>query len=225
MLGKTNPIITYEGETERWYFEWLQHLINKTDGRCLNVEFDFSKTLSPDSYAKRVSALFDGQKWYHLIDRESASDSDTARFRNSIESLKRVRSIKSCFSPILGYSNSSFELWMLLHIMDYRRSTSCAEDYWKDLKKGFHLDDVSKFEFYKSEDVFKKILSGLTIENVIQAIKRAEALEKDNQKTETLKRIGKYEYYDNSPSLSVHKVVKDILKDVGLLKKSNKTAK
>lgn len=216
MLEKSNPILTYEGETEGWYFEWLRDRINECDERCANLCFQSEKTLTPDRYAKQVTSVFEGRKWYHIVDKETTAKEHVAKFENGLKSLKAAKSIRRTIKFMLGYSNVSFELWLLLHKKEFSRPLSNASDYWPEIKRVFGLKDVSNFDSYKHEKNFKKVLNQLTLEDVKLAISRARTLMNANAETDKAKKFSGFEFYDTNPSLSIHLVVEDILKDVGL---------
>lgn len=220
MLEKSNPILTYEGETEFWYFEWLREQINKDERRCANLVFQAEKTLAPDKYAKRVTSVFEGRKWYHILDKESATQNNIEKFRNGLKSFRKANGVRKYIKCILGYSNISFELWLLLHKSDFRSPVIQPSDYWPHIKKIFKLKSVSKFEHYKHEENFKKVLSQLTLEDVYNAIQRAKSLMEQLGETDEPVEFCKFRYYETNPSLSIHVVVEDILKDVGLIQRN-----
>ena len=59
-----------EGETEKWYFEYLQELINSTDEIPFKVNFDIKINKSIISRAKSISAIY-STKAFHICDYES----------------------------------------------------------------------------------------------------------------------------------------------------------
>ena len=81
---------------------------------------------------------------------------------------------------------------------------------------GEHFDSLSQ---YKREDNFKKILSGLEIDDVKDAIRRAERIM--NKKAEDsgrfLREYKGYTYYLDNPSLTVWESIRRILSDCKLI--------
>ena len=71
---------------------------------------------------------------------------------------------------------------------------------------------------YKQKVGFRRILAKLTLEDVRQAIRRAEAITQRNQADGcVLQQYRRYEYYRENPSLSVWESIRRILDDCGLL--------
>lgn len=215
-LEKYNPIITCEGETEKWYFEHLQKLINACPRRCYDVVLKPDITKDPKQKAKSINMLFQGIKWYHILDTETSSGEDQNNFKQSLKSFKDTNKIRKGIKLRVGYSNISFELWLLLHKACIKPSVCYPSDYWRHIKKAFNLKDIGKFSDYKKEHNYRKILSQLTLDNVKIAIKRAEEIEKENIAINTSKNISSFSYFEENPSLSIHKVIQDILNEVGL---------
>lgn len=55
MREKRNYVLTVEGETEQWYFQWLKDQINKNDTRLFDVSMTISVQQKPSSYWKNVN--------------------------------------------------------------------------------------------------------------------------------------------------------------------------
>ena len=74
---------------------------------------------------------------------------------------------------------------------------------------------------YKHENNFKKCLGQLTIEDVLDAIKRSKDIMNQNlKKGYILQEYRGFTYYRENPSLSVWEVVEKILIDCNLLAQS-----
>ena len=50
-------VFTVEGETEHWYFDWLQNEINSREKSLYNVTIISEVQQSPRKYAKKVNPL------------------------------------------------------------------------------------------------------------------------------------------------------------------------
>ena len=72
---------------------------------------------------------------------------------------------------------------------------------------------------YKIEKKFKNILNKIDIEDVTNAIDRAEKIMSQNQNETSghLKHLYGFKYFTENPSLSVHNIIRGILRDVGIL--------
>jgi hypothetical protein len=62
--------LTVEGETEMWYFNWLQDQINASPERKYNVSIDAKKQQSPKKFFKGLNAKTT-PKVIHICDVES----------------------------------------------------------------------------------------------------------------------------------------------------------
>ena len=62
--------LTVEGETEMWYFNWLQDQINASPERKYNVSIDVKKQQSPKKFFKGLNAKTT-PKVIHICDVES----------------------------------------------------------------------------------------------------------------------------------------------------------
>ncbi len=89
--------------------------------------------------------------------------------------------------------------------------------YLQFINKAYH-EDFGKIARYKEESNFKKCLAKITLDDVKLAIIRAERI------MENLRNIGcrqithkGFAYYEDNPSLSIHQIIRKILKDCRLL--------
>ena len=205
-----------DGESEVAYFEKLQELINNTEERCMNVKFNTSSSIHISKTVKSIRGIY-GNDWFYIIDKESASKEHRNRFEAKLKEFKKIKKYDKKGKLLLGYSNIALELWLLWHKTNFSKPVTSAEDYWEPIRKAYHLNDIQRFETYKSDDVFKnRVLTKLTIEDVKDAIRRAENTEINNSSIETTRNMYGFEYYEINPSASIHRVVQYILEQVGL---------
>lgn len=219
LLGKkckSKPIITCEGETEVLYFEHVKKLVNMEPACLMQLVY---KTLTvskaPHSLAKSQVTL-SKTKWYHIIDKESSATADKMTFENHLKNFKKVKDIRGNGKLLLGYTNISFELWLLMHKSDEKPSAYTQQDYLNKLKKLYNLPEVKTLEEFKKESNFKKVLKQITLVDIKRAIKNGKALEIENKKYYQPKKTHSFEYYEENPSTNMHIILTDILKDVGI---------
>ena len=115
----------------------------------------------------------------------------------------------------LGYSNIDFELWIILHKKDLFGTVENKAQYLKNINQVFG----TKFEAlreYKEERNFKQILSKITLDDVKDAIGRAEKITGQRKSEDNLIKTYGYEWFDKNPALSVHCIVKKILSECGV---------
>lgn len=208
--------ISVEGiNCEKMYFEHLAKLINSSDRSTYNLKVDPRK-MSPMEYAKRNAhkpmEKRKGNKrvpYIHVQDIEDYySDYHRAKFFGMIEEMRTVED-KFKIHYELGYSNYTFELWMLLHVADMNYTVQDRHSYLAQVNRWFHRNYASIDEF-KSHDEFQNILDEfVTLDSIKLAISRAEKIVQtnvdDGKTKETYKGIT---FYRDNPDISVHEVVK-----------------
>ena len=216
MLEKRKYTFTVEGETEMWYLNWLKDTINSEVNRKCNVSIDVKVQQSPIAFVKTITKL-STPKVTHLCDLESNIKEHSDNFKNVLSELKKASKQKN-IQYCLGYSNFSFELWIVLHkincgsFCDRTKYISCINKAYN--KKYKNLRE------YKQEDEFKKCLAQLNLSDVKRAIVRAENIMKEKEELNCIKTQYKgFKYYTDNPALSIHLAIKEILVDCGLYKK------
>ena len=176
--------ISVEGiNCEKMYFEYLAKLINSSGRNTYNLKVDPRK-MSPMEYAKRNAhkpmEKRKGNKripYIHVQDIEDYYDEfQRTKFYGMIDEM---RTAEGEFGIIyeLGYSNYTFELWMLLHVADMSHAVLNRKAYLAPINRWFHRDFADLDEF-KREAAFREILDEfVTLDSIKQAIRRAERKE------------------------------------------------
>lgn len=121
----------------------------------------------------------------------------------------------------LGYSNYTFELWMILHMTDCNGTLSHRRDYLPLINRAFneHFENLNQ---YKSEANFKRILNKLTLDHVRQAIVRSKNIMQRNKLSGYIVQQYKgYQFFNENPSLSIWEIIEQILMDCSLIQKSH----
>lgn len=208
---------------ETMYFEHLKQLINDS-GADYNMKLN-CKTMSPISFAKRNShrPVDKHNKkhipYIHIQDIEDYYDEkQLSKFKKLIDDMRTAEDDYGVTYK-LGYSNYTFELWMLLHVRDMKHTVSNRYAYLKWINESFNrkYKDIGE---YKQADNFKKILEEyVTLESVFQAIRRAEDIVEANEKEK--KPIENYKgvvFCHDNPDVNVHDVVKLIFDICGVKK-------
>lgn len=205
-----------EGETEQWYLEHLQELINSSEKAAYSVKFIVKVKKDPREMVKALS-LTDKVTITHICDTESNSDEHTKRFRATLDNMKLACSMGKRINYNLGYSNFAFDLWIALHKVDCNTSLSDRKQYLKFLQEGFN-EPIKSMKEFKKEDKFKHCLEEITLDDVLAAIERAKKIMANNQSNGYIPiEYKRFTYYTQNPSLSVHEIIADILKQCELL--------
>ena len=210
--------LSVDGETEKWYFERLQELINNKNDISYNVKFYSRINESITSTAKLIPALYKPTKVFHICDYESNEKEHLERFNKILEELNNVKKINKNLDYKLGYSNFSFDLWILLHKKQQKGSVSNRKQYIKGINKAYN-ENFQCIDDYKEEKNFKRILQKIELDDVIQAIKNSNEIRKMNEENSKDKcRIyGDFVYYTENPDLTINECVEQILNECGII--------
>ena len=212
---------TVEGETEKWYFEWLQRTINST-AALYTVKFDCSIQKDPLKRAKGLIVL-EKTEITHVMDRESEEKIHVQQFETALNRMKYAERIGKSIKYNLGYSNFAFELWIVLHKTDCNGSLAHRRQYLIPLNRAYS-EQFEKLDQYKHEDNFKRLLGKLTLDDVGQAIRRSKAITQTNQENGyVLHQYKGYRYYKENPALSIWEIVERIMGECGLIRTLNAT--
>lgn len=203
-------IFMLEGDTEKWYLEWLQNIINSYESSLYRCVFEYNQP-NPLKLCRTLNIL-NPTNIYAIIDTERASEQE--KFKNTLKQMKEAKKSKEIKFK-LGYSNISFELWLLLHKEMSSRSLMRQEEYLTHINRTYNLNFQSLVK-YKHKDEFKKLLDKLTLSDVFTAIRNAKRIDLLNHENNIIQNFYNFEYYEENPSLSVHNIIEQILKDCGI---------
>lgn len=205
-----------EGETEHWYLKWLQKLINDTEQSKYKVSFDCPIKKNPLKHAKSLNVI-SKIDIYHFFDYESNDAIHVQRFTDAMDNMKKVRKSGRQITYHSGYSNLTFDLWIILHMTDCNGSYTHRKQYITPINRAFH-EHFENMDEFKKEDNFKRCLKKIQLSNVIDAVMRAQKIMQRNQENGyTLHKYKGYTYYKENPSLAVWEAISKILKDCGLI--------
>ena len=206
-----------EGETEKWYLDWLQKTINAISESKYNVKLDVKIQKDPLARVKEMT-LLEQTEITHVFDRESEDSIHTKQFQETLDRMSDAEQLGKDINYKLGYSNFTFELWIILHKADCNGAKTNRKQYLSDLNKtyGEKFEDLNE---YKRKNDFKRILKKITIEDVISAVRRAETIMKRNEESGyRLQQYKGFSFYKENPSLSVWEIVREILSECGIIK-------
>ena len=106
-----------EGETEKWYLDWLQKTINSITESKYNVKLDSKIQKNPLTRVKGMT-LLESTEITHVFDRESEDDVHVKQFQETLDRMSDAEQLGKDIKYKLGYSNFTFELWIILHKTD-----------------------------------------------------------------------------------------------------------
>ncbi|HBJ81969.1 MAG TPA: abortive phage infection protein [Pseudothermotoga sp.] len=215
MKRRKKYFFSVEGQTEKWYLDKLQSMINTSQESKYIVNFECPVQKNPVKRAK--TAIITGKvNIYHIFDYESSDAIHQKEFINTLDMMKNASKMGKQIKYRLGYSNLTFELWMILHKTDFSTHLSDRKQYLQYINRAYN-EKFENLPQYKQEDNFKRILNQLTIHNVKDAVKRAKfIMRKNSEDGNILRKYKGYEYFEENPSLSVWEVIDQILIDCNL---------
>lgn len=205
-----------EGETEKWYLDWLKEQINLSEKAECNVAFDAKIQKDPLKRAKSVTITKKTEIW-HLSDYESDETVHREQFFKTMDRMKEAEGIGKMIQYEFGYSNFTFDLWIILHKANCNSTMAHRKNYLTPLNRAYG-ENFESMDEYKHENNFKRCLSQLQLSDVIKAIERAKKIMQKNQENGyVLKEYKGYQYYEENPSLNIWKIIEKILKDCELM--------
>ncbi len=204
-----------EGETEKWYLNWLQNEINNQLQAIYRVSI-VSKVQDPLKMVKSLTML-SKIEITHLFDYESNDEIHTNGFKSTLDRLRKAEKSGKQVKYNLGYSNFAFELWIVLHKADCNASLIHRRQYLEPINRAYN-ENFENVREYKREDNFKRLLGRLSIQDVICAIERAKHIMQRNiENGYVMQQYKRYKYCGENPSLSIWESVEKILKDCRLI--------
>ena len=204
-----------EGETEQWYFKWLQNLINETADSEYKVSFDCPVQKNPLKRAKSI-VVTGKTDIYHISDYESDDEIHVREFRETMDNMKLAKELGKQINYKFGYTNLTFDLWIVLHKSNCNGALSHRRLYLQHINRAFD-ENFENMDDYKHESNFKRVLGKMTLQNVKEAVERAKLIMQRNAENGyVLQEYKGYRYYRENPSLAIWEVIERVLIECGL---------
>jgi hypothetical protein len=205
---------TVEGETEQWYFQWLENEINNNPNAKRLVKIECKKR-DPLKYVKGLT-IMQPIEITHVFDYESNDPDHAKRFQFIHDRMKQANKTGKMISYKSGYCNFSFELWIVLHKTDCNGHLSNRSQYLKPINNAYN-EQFENLDQYKHEDNFRRVLRKLDLQDVINAVQRAQIIaDKNVEYGYTPIKYKGHNYYHQNPSLLLHKSISKLLSICGL---------
>lgn len=201
-----------EGETEQWYLQWLQKTINLDSKARYRAKFDIKIQKNPLKRAKGLN-IISKTEVIHVFDYESDEPAHVQHFLQTLDRMEEAQDLKKDITYTIGYTNFTFELWMILHKNDCNGPLSHRKQYLSHINKAFN-EKFNNLDEYKKEDSFNRVLEKITLDDVRQAIIRSNLIMQNNERVgHNLQNYKNYEYYKENPSLSIWESIEKILSE------------
>lgn len=175
-----NFYLAVEGQNEELYFNHIQKLLNETVGSEYRIVFKIKVKERPPincvKWASSQSGLSTCQR-YAIFDYEDDNHID--------ENLQAIDESRENNKVECIITNLTFEVWMILHKIDFRTCLNYRNQYLSCINDAFNKSYLSLSDF-KNELEFKRILESITLSDVKDAYIRAKALNADTNKVKKI---------------------------------------
>lgn len=188
-----------EGKQEKKYLEHVSRLIKNFPEKVVTFNCYIDK-------AYRLKKIYEETDCGVLFDY----DLDQTQFENSIKLCDQLHRERKRQNIYHAYSSVNFDLCLILHKKDFFRTVNRNDAYITHVKNIYGLN---KDDDIKKVGIIRKILEQITLEDVKDAIKRAEKI-KDQKLERDAVRIGNTITYTN-PDFSLHNFLRLVLTDSG----------
>ena len=110
---------------------------------------------SPRSFYKKLTPTSNPEV-FHICDVESTSKEHIDKFEKILSEMKESKKQKN-INYLLGYSNFTFELWLILHKQNCNRPLTKRQDYITQINKcscnsGERFENLEQFKQKSSLD-------------------------------------------------------------------------
>lgn len=192
-------IIGCEGANqERIYFDKIQELANGMERRKYDILFDYAEPFGGDPKCvveRTITKSIGKSNKISVFDH----DGKTKKYEDAID----LATENKIFA---GYSNFCFDLWLILHKEDYYQEVENQDGYAEEMRRVFKL---GKFANIKRKEQVERIVNQITMQDVKDAIVRADIIEARNRERDSILTPKSNRYYNN-PDTQVHNVLKSI---------------
>lgn len=211
-----------EGETERWYFEWLQNKINHDNRTKEQIKFVFKKA-GPSSFAKSnrdtyTKGMLANDLYGIIQDIEDYSQENIAKFNKLLKSCKEAEKLLKKIQFIIGYSNFCFEVWIIAHRIQVK-SMSDRNQYYRQINKAYGTTFTSNGEYKRKKD-FNSILAQITLDDVInRALPECKRFKTHNYECNShlIRTQYGFTYILNNPDTTLNVFVEKLLTLAGII--------
>ena len=176
----------FEGDQEKKYFEHIGKKVKEIDP-CISLKF------------RKVNKL-------KVLDESSTDVPKIAVFDYDSNKQEFEKKVKMCRKTRILYSNLNFDLWLLLHKKQFRKSVIGNDSYVDEIRKEYNLDSTANI---KAEDNINKILDQIEISDIKRAIKNAKEIMNAKLESDRIYVKKNFSYYPN-PSMSIQEFLDEL---------------
>lgn len=196
-------LCTCDGQQEEMYLKHVAELIKDFPRKVVkfNTIIDSPGRLEKEYVDYDGVALFD-------FDFKDVEFERNIRLCESLNKKYKSTKRKKGRNIYHAYSNVNFDLWLILHKEEFNHCVGRNDAYIRDVRRIYRLGSDANI---KNADIINKILRQIDLEDVKDAIRRAECI-RNNKMRDDGKIIGSTVSYPN-PDFSIHAFLRGVLKD------------
>ena len=162
--------------------------------------------------------MITGSVFCRVQDIEDYSDYHIEKFHKLLESNKQAKAIFKKYNFVIGYSNFTFEVWIISHKSQVNLVTDRSL-YYKQINSAYGKNFVDNKE-YKHKKNFTSILETLSLDDVIKKAlpecKRFKSVNRQNNPQLERSMYG-FKYMLSNPDTTLDDFVELILHNAGLV--------
>lgn len=117
-------------------FEMAAGSINNTEESVCKVSIDCPVKKNPLKHAKSLTVTRKIEI-YHFFDYESDEPIHVQGFQDAMDNMKKAEQLGKQIKYKSGYSNFTFDLWILLHMADCNTSYAHRKQYITLINRAF----------------------------------------------------------------------------------------
>lgn len=182
----------YEGQQEEMYFDYIAKKVKEANP---NISLKF----------KKLAKL-------KTLEKSSTDVPKIAVFDYDLNKVDFESKVKICNETRILYSNLNFDLWLVLHKKQYRRTVQNNNAYIDEIRNSYNLPDNANI---KAKGNIQKILEQIELVDVKRAIQNAEEIMKGKMEEDKIYVKRNFSYYPN-PSMSINEFFKELFEDIGI---------
>ena len=200
---RLNYFCVVEGQQEKMYLEHLSSLLRGLSKRTVNFNIKIGNAGELKKYCVDYDkvCLFD-------------HDFNENEFENNLRTCLKLNAKRKKNDAAVdhAYSSICFDLWLVLHKEFVSRPAVSTKEYFDDVRRLYNLQKGANI---KSEEMMKKIVAQITLDDVKTAIHNAERIRKSKPKGSENYVTGT-DYYYNDPDFSIDNFLKKVLEKSGI---------
>jgi len=204
MYRKTYSCVC-EGQQEKMYLDHVAKLIKKFPRKVVT----FNSYIGTPYRLTKIYETYDSVALFDF-DFNQIEFEKNIKLCDKLNKEQKPTSRKSGRNIYHAYSNVNFDLWLILHKENRTGMVSTNNAYTPDIRKIFGLGSKDNI---KNERTITKILDQITLQDVKDAIVRADKIRSCKVKRDA-SRVADTSIYSN-PDFSIHNFLKIVLESSG----------